>query len=95
MHSIKNKFALFYVISAICAVVGAILKINHIGFYTAETSLVIALITNVIFIVIGIMEINQSTKIFGLKRALWNICFILIPSITGLFYLIYGRARIV
>ncbi len=91
----KNNFALFYLISVVFSIIGALLKINHYKTFTAETSLIIALITNLFYIVIGLIEINKSTKINGKKKLLWNLCFIIIPSLTGLFYLLNGRKRII
>jgi hypothetical protein len=94
----KSKFSLFFITYLLCfifIVVGALLKIFHIQAFNTELILIIGLLSNFIYIIIGIVEVSKSSKLTTNKKALWNLCFILTPAITGLFYLLNGRKRIV
>ncbi|WP_396196237.1 PLDc N-terminal domain-containing protein [Flavobacterium sp.] len=56
--------------------------------------LTISIISSIVFVIIGIYEVNKSEKINKSEKTMWIISFIFMSFITGLLYFIIGRKRI-
>lgn len=89
----NNKFKLFFLISIAFSISGAFMKLNQISGY--NFLLAIGIIATLIFIIIGITEVNKSKKISDSAKIMWSIGFVAFNFFTGLFYLISGRKRII
>lgn len=74
-------------------VVGGWLKI--IREPISESFLLVALFLTAVFIGIAIYEVVTSRRIHRLEKALWTVGFLVIGLLTGLFYLLSERRRIV
>ena len=82
----KDKFKLAFFSSFIFAIIGVVMKLNQI--VGANFALGLTIIATTIYIVIGISEVNKSTKIRDSKKVLWTIGFICFNFITGCLYLV-------
>jgi hypothetical protein len=93
MEISKSAYAQAFMISFSFTIIGVLLKINHIG--NATIILSIGLISTLIYIIIGIKEVNSSTKIEKSEKIMWTVGFIFFSFITALVYLFSGRKRII
>jgi hypothetical protein len=89
----KNLFQKAFATSFLFIIIGAMMKISHWEY--ASIFLIIGILSSILFVVVGIYEVNNSNKISSSKKVLWIIGFILFSFIVGLFYLISGRKKIV
>lgn len=88
-----NKFKISFLIAITFSILGSFLKIyNNFG---ADFILIIGLIATLFYIVIGIIEVNNSNKINNSEKVMWTIGFIALNFLAGLLYLISGRKRII
>jgi hypothetical protein len=85
----NDKFKITFILSFIISLTGVILKALHINY--ASLTLVIGLLFSIIYITIGIIQVNKSKKIRKPKKIFWTIAFVLFSIFTGLFYLKYRR----
>lgn len=86
MEISKSAYAQAFMISFSFTIIGVLLKINHIG--NATIILAIGLISTLIYIIIGIKEVNSSTKLESSDKVLWTIGFLFFNFFVGIFYLI-------
>jgi hypothetical protein len=86
MEISKSAYAQAFMISFSFTIIGVLLKINHIG--NATIILAIGLISTLIYIIIGIKEVNSSTKLQSSDKVLWTIGFLFFNFFVGIFYLI-------
>ena len=86
MEISKSAYAKAFIISFSFTIIGVLLKINHIG--NATIILAIGLILTLIYIIIGIKEVNSSTKLQSSDKVLWTIGFLFFNFFVGIFYLI-------
>ena len=85
---VKASFWLTFALTLI----GAILKLQKLEFSGVFMTLgILALIT---FIVSCLLEVYESKTIDGTERFMWTIGFVFLWFMTGIFYLISGRKRI-
>ena len=82
----KNLFVKAFVIGFSFSIIGALLKISHVG--NSSIILVIGVILTLVYIVIGIYEVNNSTKLKSSEKIFWTIGFIMFSFFVGLYYLI-------
>jgi Phospholipase_D-nuclease N-terminal len=82
-----------FIISIIITLIGAYLKITHTD--SAETLLIIGIISTLVFIVSAIYEVRTSKRIDGTEKTMWTIAFIFMGGLTGIIYFIFGRKRII
>lgn len=88
----RNLFGKAFIIAFFVSLIGALMKINHVE--NSSIFLVIGLISTLIYIIIGIYEVNNSSKIKSSEKVLWTIGFLVLNFFAGLFYLI-NRNKIV
>ena len=86
MEISKSAYAKAFIIAFSFTIIGVLLKINHIG--NATIILAIGLILTLIYIIIGIKEVNSSTKLQSSDKVLWTIGFLFFNFFVGIFYLI-------
>ena len=89
----KNLFQKAFAISFLFLIIGAMMKISHMEY--ASIFLIIGILSTILYVVVGIYEVNNSNRISSSKKVLWIIGFILFSFFVGLFYLISGRKKIV
>ena len=89
----NNKVKYSYITSMLLTITGALMKINHIQF--ANVFLGIGLLALLIFIIFAVFEVNNSRKISGSEKLMWNVGFLFFGSITGLIYIVSARKRII
>lgn len=82
-----------FVAGLILTIVGGWLKI--IREPSSEGFLLIALFLTALFIGIAIFEVLTSRRIHRSEKALWTVGFLFMGLLTGLFYLLSERKRIV
>lgn len=80
----KNAFRRVFAIAFCFSIIGALLKINHIG--NSSVFLIIGILSTLVYVIIGIYEVNQSTKISSSKKVLWTIGFITFSFFVGIYY---------
>ena len=89
----NNLFKKTFTTAFFFSIIGAILKINHME--NSSFLLIIGIIFTLIYIMIAIYEVNNSTKIKSNEKVMWTIGFITISFFVGLYYFVYGRKHII
>lgn len=89
----KNLFKKAFAIAFFFSIIGAFLKINHME--NSSFFLIIAIISTLFYIIIGIYEVNNSTRIKSNEKVMWTIGFITFSFFVGVYYFISGRKSIV
>ena len=88
----KNLFKKAFVISFLFTIIGAMMKISHWQYYSIF--LIIGILSTILYVVVGIYEVNNSNRISSSEKVLWTIGFIMFSFFVGLFYLISGRRKV-
>ena len=88
-----NLFKIAFAVSLLFILIASIIKIYHLGQNTLL--LLIALVSTLVYVVLGIKEVNTSKKISGFEKILWTVGFIFFNVLAGFLYLILGRKRVV
>ncbi|RYD73119.1 MAG: hypothetical protein EOP53_20695 [Sphingobacteriales bacterium] len=57
--------------------------------------MIIGVLATLAYVILGIIEVNNSTKIERHEKIMWTISFIFFSFFTALVYLFLGRKRIV
>ena len=89
----NNSLKALFFISFIMIFIGAYFKIMHWGY--SEEILIIGLLLSLAYVILGIIEVNNSTKIEKSEKMIWTVGFIFLGSVTALVYLFSGRKRII
>jgi uncharacterized membrane protein (Fun14 family) len=91
----KRNMLLYYIyaIAIIGIIVGAWVKIMH--FQGADILLGISILSQILFAVIAIIEVNKSNSIDRSEKSMWITSFIFMTVIAGLIYLKQGRRRVI
>lgn len=90
---VNNNFKAVFSISILIALIGAYFKIMHWGY--SKPILIIGILLSLGYIILGIIEVNNSTKIEKSEKIMWTVGFIFFSFITALVYLFSGRKRII
>lgn len=88
----QNLFKKLFAIAFFFSIIGALIKINHLA--NASIFLIIGIISTLVYIVIGIYEVNNSTKIKSSEKVLWTSGLIAVNFFTDIYYLM-NRKNIV
>jgi hypothetical protein len=75
------------------SLLGAFFKISH--WQGADIYFIIGLTAMLIFMAVTLYEVISSTRINKSEKIVWTIFIILLSSITGFFYILSGRKRII
>lgn len=89
MKTLRKFIALPLIVGAVCTLLGAWMKILH--WSNADLLLAAGLISSVIFTVLALVEIWNSDMVRRQDRIRWTVALILLGSLGGLIYLIFGR----
>lgn len=73
--------------------IGTFFIINH--WPSADLYVIIGLTATLIFMSVTLYEVISSTRINKSEKIIWTIFIILLSSITGFFYILSGRKRII
>ena len=88
----KNLIPIFYVLSFIILLLGAIFKILHQPL--AAELMGLAFISSIVYIVLSLIEIYKSDRIDKTEKIMWHLGFIFLSTIAGFIYLVSARKRI-
>ena len=88
----KNLIPIFYVLSFIILLLGAIFKILHQPL--AAEIMGLAFISSIVYIVLSFIEIFKSDRIDKTEKVMWLVGFIFLGTVAGFIYLISARKRI-
>lgn len=88
----KNLFKKAFAISLIFTIIGAIMKIYHLEY--SSIFLILGIVSTILYVIIGIYEVNNSNRISNSEKVLWTIGFIMFSFFVGLFYFISGRKNV-
>ncbi|MEQ1624300.1 MAG: PLDc N-terminal domain-containing protein [Sediminibacterium sp.] len=91
----KQNMLLYYsyAIAIIGILVGAWVKIMH--FQGADILLGICILSQIVFAIAAIIEVNKSNSIDKSEKSMWITSLIFMPVIAGLIYLKQGRRRVI
>ena len=91
----KRKHILItsFCISLIGIPAGTVLKIMHAPF--ADLLFQISFAFYLVFAVLALYEVFQSSRIEKNEKFMWTIGFIFLGTLVGILYLVTGRKRIV
>ncbi len=82
----KSVYAKAFIIAIFFSIIGAFLKINHVEY--SSIILVIGVVSTLIYIIVGINEVNSSTRIQSSEKVVWTIGFLVFNLFVGIYYLI-------
>jgi|688.fasta_scaffold1947152_1 NADH:ubiquinone oxidoreductase subunit 2 (subunit N) len=88
----KKLFKKAFVTSFLFTIIGAMMKIFHWQY--ASIFLIMGILSTILYVVVGIYEVNKSNRISSSEKTLWTIGFILFSFFVGLYYLISGRKKV-
>jgi predicted membrane channel-forming protein YqfA (hemolysin III family) len=88
----KQIVPISFALSFFITIIGALAKIMHWSF--SQPLLILGLLSLVVFVVMSIYEIVNSTKIKRSELVMWIVGFLFFAHITGLVYVLSARQRI-
>jgi hypothetical protein len=88
----RNLFKNAFTISLLFTLIGAMMKISHWEY--SSVFLVIGILSTILYVAVGIYEVNNSKRLSSSEKVLWTIGFIMFSFFVGLFYLIRGRKSV-
>ena len=84
----RDLFKITFSLALLVGVIGAFLKITH--FTNANVFLAASVALTLSFVVIGILEVHQSSRSFT-SKILWSLGFMLFSFFTAILWLINRR----
>ena len=91
MSSLNRIVPISFIAGDLLSLIGAYLKIRHIE--GADYVLAAALLCSVLFFILALVEVWNTDRVRKQYRVLWTIAILLLGSIGGLLYFIFGRRR--
>ena len=89
----KKILTMSFILGLLIVIFGSLLKIMHWPY--ATEMMIIGLLSQLVFIILRLIEISKSDKIDGTEKFMWFIGFIFIGTIAGLVYILSARKRII
>lgn len=89
----KKILTMSFILGLLIVIFGSLLKIMHWPY--ATEMMIIGLLSQLVFIILSLIEISKSDKIDGTEKFMWFIGFIFIGTIAGLVYILSARKRII
>ena len=86
----RTSFRNLFLISLVIGPIAIVLKLAHNPL--GQWLLLASFILTISYVVIGIIEINRSTKISDSTKVIWTICMIACSFVTAIFYLINRKS---
>ena len=90
---IKKSLPIIMLLSIVTLLVSSWAKLTHQQWGDASVNL--ALIFLVVSVMLGLIEVWQSTRIDNTEKMMWTVAFILISTIGFITYLIWGRKKVI
>lgn len=91
MSNLNRIVPISFIAGALLSMIGAYLKIRHIN--GADYVLAAGLLCSVIFIILALVEVWNTDRVRQQDRVLWTIAILLLGSLGGLLYFIFGRRK--
>lgn len=91
MDSLNRIVPISFIAGALLSILGTYLKIRHIE--SADYILAAGLLCSVVFIILALVEVWNTDRVRKQDRVLWTIAILLLGSLGGLLYFIFGRRR--
>lgn len=91
MGNLNRIVPISFIAGALLSMIGAYLKIRHVE--TADYILAAGLLCSVIFIILALVEVWNTDRVRRQDRVLWTIAILLLGSLGGLLYFIFGRRK--
>ena len=91
MASLNRIVPISFIAGALLSIIGAYLKIRHID--GADFALGAALVCSLLFIILALVEVWNTDRVRKQDRVLWTVAILLLGSIGGLLYFIFGRRK--
>ena len=91
MASLNRFVPISFIAGALLSIIGAYLKIRHIN--GADFVLGAALVCSLLFIIFALVEVWNTDRVRKQDRVLWTVAILLLGSIGGLLYFIFGRRK--
>ncbi len=90
----KNKIVIHtsFIGSLIFSFIGSILKLNYNSSF-ANSFLFIGVILTLLFLILGVIEINKSKKLSNKQKTFWTIGLITFLNIGSIIYYFIGRKK--
>jgi hypothetical protein len=92
MLSINRLVPIVFISGVLLSPIGAYLKIRHIN--GADFVLGAALVCSLLFIIFALVEVWNTDRVRKQDRVLWTVAILLLGSIGGLLYFIFGRKKV-
>ena len=89
----RKAFGIFFAISFLITTVAAFFKIMHWPFSTPL--MIIGILATIGYVVVGILEVNKSSKINGSEKFMWIVGFVFLSFIAAILYLLSGQRRVI
>lgn len=91
MESLNRIVPISFIAGALLSIIGAYLKIRHVEM--ADYILAAGLLCSVVFIILALVEVWNTDRVRKQDRVLWTVAILLLGSLGGLLYFIFGRRR--
>jgi hypothetical protein len=92
MLSLNRIVPISFIAGALISMIGAYLKIRHVDI--ADYVLATGLLCSLVFIILALVEVWNTDRVRKQDRVLWTVAILLLGSIGGLLYFIFGRKKI-
>lgn len=92
MSSVSRIVPISFIAGALLSLIGAYLKIRHID--GADFVLAAGILCSVVFIILALVEVWNTDRVRKQDRVLWTIAILLLGSLGGLLYFIFGRRKV-
>lgn len=83
---ITNLYKKAFAFAFLFSILGAYMKMQHVE--NSYIFLLIGIGLTILYIIIGIREVNNSAKISSTEKLFWTIAFLCFNFFTGIFYFI-------
>jgi hypothetical protein len=91
MSSFNKLVPIVFISGVLLSLIGAYLKIRHID--GADFVLGAALVCSLLFIIFALVEVWNTDRVRKQDRVMWTVAILLLGSIGGLMYFIFGRRK--
>jgi MFS-type transporter involved in bile tolerance (Atg22 family) len=89
----KNIVNFSFLSYMVFTLIGAFMKLNHIEY--SQMVMLIGIIALVVFVLLVIMEINNSSKIEGSEKMMWILGILFLSFFAGIVYVFSARKKII
>ena len=91
MSSVNRIVPTSFIAGVLFSLIGAYLKVRHLD--GANYVLAAGLLCSLVFIIFALVEVWNTDRVRKQDRILWTIAILLLGSLGGLLYFIFGRRK--